>query len=124
MKAVCCPCEGSATLLESAVHRGFDELNTQPFTLWGLAIADPTQVRLVQRRDLPTPARLHAGIVSGGQQAWGAALLAAHPFVVLPSVLSKLSGSVVFRPDRAADKYALRGQGRLAIDARFNSPRA
>jgi RES domain-containing protein len=120
VRTVYCSFDPSTTLLESAVHRGFDELDSQPFTLSSMTITDPAQVKVVQPADMPNPAWLHAGIVSAGQQAWGAALLAAHPFVAFPSVVSKLSWNLVFRPDRAAGRYTLIGQGRLVIDGRLS----
>lgn len=123
VKTVYCSFDPSTTIMESAVHRGFDELDTQPFTLSSLTISDPVNVKVVRPGDVPNPAWLHAGIVSAGQQAWGAALLAAHPFVAFPSVVSKLSWNLVFRPDIAAGRYALLGQDRLVIDGRLNPPK-
>ncbi|MFT3800775.1 MAG: hypothetical protein QM766_06085 [Burkholderiaceae bacterium] len=70
--------------------------------------------------DVPNPGWLHAGIPGAGQQAWGASLLAAHPFVVFPGVVSKPSWNVVFRPDLAVGRYLMREQERLVIDGRLN----
>lgn len=112
----------STTILESAVHRGFDVLDTQPFVLTSMSIPNPIDVRIVLPADVPNPAWLHGGIPSAGQQAWGATLLDSHAFVAFPSVVSKLSWNVVFRPDRAAGRYVVLGQGRLVLDTRLNSP--
>jgi RES domain-containing protein len=97
------------------VHKGFDELDTMPHTLTSMTIADPSEVKIVTPADVPNPDWLHSGIPSAGQQAWGAALLATHPFVVFPSVASKASWNLVFRADLAAGKYALLQQGPLII---------
>ncbi len=110
----------ATTILESAVHRGFRVLDTRPFMLSRLAIADASLVKVVRPAEVPNPAWLHAGMVSAGQQAWGAALLAAHAFVVLPSVVSRRSWNLVFRPDVAGGHYRLLAQERLAIDGRLN----
>lgn len=100
LKVVYCSVDPSTTILESAVHRGFAVLDTQPFMLTRLVIHDLPGVKLVRPAEVPNPAWLHGGLPSAGQQAWGAALLRAHRFVVLPSVVSKASWNLVFRPDR------------------------
>jgi RES domain-containing protein len=123
VRAVYASIDPATTILESAVHRGFDVLDTQPFVLTHFVVDDPAAVRVVGPDELPNPAWLHAGIPSAGQQAWGAALLAAHAFVVLPSVVSRASWNLVFDPARAAGRYALRGQQPLAPDTRLNPPR-
>jgi RES domain-containing protein len=122
VKVVYCSFDPSTTILESAVHRGFDVLDTQPFMLTSMVIHAPADVKIVLPGDVPNPAWLHGGIPSAGQQAWGAAVLDAHPFVAFPSVVSRFSWNVVFRPDRAAGKYAALGQDRLGLDTRLNPP--
>jgi RES domain-containing protein len=113
VKVVYCSCDPATTILESAVHRGFRVLDTQPFILTSMMIADPADVKVVLPSDVPNPAWLHAGIPSAGQQAWGATLLDTHPFVAFPSVVSKFSWNIVFQPDRAIGRYAFLGQDRL-----------
>lgn len=120
IKAVYCSLDPSTTILEVAVHKGFEILDTFPFLLTSLTILDPTMVKVVMPSDVPNPGWLHAGIPSAGQQDWGAALLATHPFVAFPSVVSKPSWNLVFRPDLAAQKYTLLEQERLVIDGRLN----
>lgn len=110
----------STTILESAVHRGFDVLDTAPFVLTRFVIRDPADVRVVWPTDLPNPAWLHGGIPSAGQQAWGADLLALHPFVALPSVVANSSWNIVFRPDKATGRYGITEQDRLILDTRLN----
>lgn len=122
VKVVYCSFDPSTTVLESAVHRGFDVLDTQPFMLTSMVIHAPADVKIVLPGDVPNPAWLHGGIPSAGQQAWGATVLDAHPFVAFPSVVSRFSWNVVFRPDRAAGKYAALGQDRLGLDTRLNPP--
>jgi RES domain-containing protein len=117
---VYCSLDPATTILESAVHRGFKVLDTQPFMLTSLTVVDATTVKVVQPSDVPNPAWLHSGIPSAGQQDWGAMLLDAHAFVVFPSVVSKFSWNLVFRPGRAIGKYTLLGQDRLVLDTRLN----
>lgn len=120
VKAVYCSLDPATTILEVAVHKGFGVLDTQPHVLTSMTVADPSVIKVVQPTDVPNPGWLHAGIPSAGQQAWGAALLVAHPFVLFPSVVSKSSWNLVFRPDIAAGRYAQLEQDRLVIDGRLN----
>ena len=122
VRVVYCSFEPATTILESAVHRGFEVLDTQPSILSSMTVVEIAEIKVVRPDDVPNPAWLHAGIPSAGQQAWGATLLNNHLFVVFPSVVSKFSWNLVFRPDRAAGKYALLGQERLVLDTRLNPP--
>ncbi len=110
----------ATTLLEAAVHRGFRVLDTQPFVLTGFAIHEPSDVKIVWPGDVPNPAWLHPGIPSAGQQEWATTLLDGNAFVALPSVVSRLSWNVIFRPDKVPGRYALSTQVRVAIDTRLN----
>ena len=121
-RAVYCSFDPSTCIIEAAVHRGFQVLDTNPHVLTSLTIKDPSAVRVILANDIPNPAWLHGGIPSGGQQAWGAALLAHHGFVAFPSAASKLSWNIVFEPSRTSGKYAIRSQDRLVLDTRLNPP--
>ena len=58
------------------------------------------------------------------QHFWSALLRAVRKAIVaFPSVVSKFSWNLVFRPDVAVGKYALCGQDRLVIDGRLNPPK-
>ena len=122
LRTVYCSFDPATTILESAVHRGFYVLDSQPFTLTSMTILDAAAVKVLQPNDVPNPAWLQGGIPSGGQQNWGAELLDAHIFVAFPSVVSKFSWNIVFRPDRALGKYSVLGQARLSLDTRLNPP--
>jgi RES domain-containing protein len=122
LKVVYASFDPSTTILESAVHRGFAVLDTQPFVLTSMIITNPADVRVVWPTDVPNPAWLHGGVPSAGQQAWGAALLEGCAFVALPSVVSKVGWNVVFRPDKAAGRYAAFEQDRLVLDTRLHPP--
>jgi RES domain-containing protein len=122
VRAVYCSLDPATTILESAVHRGFGVLDTQPFILTSLTIPDTSDVKVVAHVDVPNPAWLHNGIPSAGQQQFGANLLVLHPFVIFPSVVSKFSWNLVFRPGLAAGKYTMLAQDRLVLDTRLNVP--
>lgn len=126
-RAVYCSLDPATCLVEAAVHRGFEVLDTRPHRLSCLRIAlrpgaDPG-VRVVQPAELPNPAWLHGGTPSAGQQAWGAALLDAHGVLLLPSAVSRHSWNLVFCPERAAGHWQLLDQQRLVVDTRLNPPR-
>jgi len=122
MRVVYCSFDPATTVLEAAVHKGFVVLDSVAHVITSLEIADPTAVKVVTAADVPNGAWLHAGIPSAGQQGWGGDLLARHPFVAFPSVVSKQSWNLAFCPTVATGRYNLREQGRLAIDGRLNPP--
>ena len=121
-RAVYCSLDPATCIVEAAVHRGFEVLDTQPHVLSCLElVADG--VRVVQADELPNPAWLHGGVPSAGQQRHGAALLAEFGVVVLPSAVSKCSWNLVFSPEVAAGRWRLLHQQRLVVDTRLNPPR-
>ena len=127
LRAVYCSLDPATCLVELAVHRGFEVLDTQPHVLSAIAVP-PAAVRVVTPDEVPNPAWLQAGWPSAGQHGWGGELLAAHGLIVLPSVVSRASWNLVFAPDHlpATARAGLRllQQRRLAVDPRFNPPAA
>lgn len=119
-EVVYCSFDPSTTILESAVHRGFSVLDTQPFMHTSMNIHDPADVKVDLPADVSNPAWLHGGIPSAGQQGWGAGMLDTSPFVAFPSVVSKFSWNVVFRPDGATGKHSPLDQAHLVLDTRLN----
>ena len=126
LRAVYCSLDPATCIVESAVHRGFDVLDTQPHVLSCLLIepAAALAVRVVQPDELPNPAWLHGGVPSAGQQRFGADLLAAHGIVVWPSAVSKCSWNLVLCPEAVTGRYRLQHQQRLVVDTRLNPARA
>lgn len=122
VKAVYCAIDPATTILELAVHMGFNALDTLPFILTCMQVTDVINVHVVQPADVPNANWLHNGPPSAGQQIWGAALLDQHDFVLFPSVVSKSSWNIVFRPDRAKGKYDLVSQDLFGLDTRLNPP--
>ncbi|MCR6673578.1 RES family NAD+ phosphorylase [Devosia ginsengisoli] len=121
-RAVYCALDASTSILEVAVHRGFKRMDTVPHVLTSLRVLDPGDVHVVEASSLPNANWLHPGIPSVGQQAFGDALLRAHPFVLVPSVVSTNSWNLVFVAAKAAGRYALRSQEGFALDTRLHLP--
>lgn len=124
VRAVYCALDPATAILEVAVHKGFKALDTVPHTLTELLVLDPAAVHVVNPSDVPNPNWLRPGALSAGQQAFGDKLLAAHRFVVLPSVVSTHSWNLVFVAASAAGAYALKGQEAFALDTRLHPPKS
>ena len=125
-RAVYCSLDPATCLVEAAVHRGFEVLDTQPHVLSCVLIlprsADDPGVRVLRADELPNPAWLNGGTPSAGQQRFGAGLLAAHGIVVLPSAVSKCSWNLVLQPAAATGRWRLQHQQRLVLDTRLHPP--
>lgn len=122
LSVVYCSLDPATCIMEAAVHKGFPVLDTQRHILTSMQILDPGSVRIIRPGDVPNPAWLDSGTPSAGQQRWGADLLAQHPFVMFPSVVSKRSWNLVFQPSMAEGRYLLVDQEALSIDGRLNPP--
>ncbi len=72
--------------------------------------------------DVPNANWLRPGIPSAGQQAFGDALLARHPFVVIPSAVSTHSWNLIFIRSVAGGHYSLVAQEPFALDTRLHPP--
>lgn len=104
------------------MHKGFKALDTVPHSLTELVVADVASVHVVEPSAIPNPNWLRPGALSAGQQAFGDALLAAHRFVVFPSVVSTHSWNLVFAAASAPSGYALKSQEPFALDPRLHPP--
>jgi RES domain-containing protein len=121
-RAVYCSLDPATTILERAVHTGFAMLDTAAHVLTSVRIEEPKAVHVVEPGDVPNANWLRPGFPSAGQQAFGDALLAAHVFAVLPSVVSTHSWNLLFDPERAAGAYTLLQQEPFALDPRLHRP--
>jgi RES domain-containing protein len=122
VRAVYCSVDPAAAILEVAVHKGFRTLDVVPHVLTSIMIGDASAIHIVRPDDVPNPNWLRPGVPSAGQQAFGAALLARHPFVAIPSAVSAHSWNIVFDRRAAAGACALGGQERFALDTRLHRP--
>lgn len=122
VRAVYAALDPATAILEVAVHKTFRALDTTPHVLTSAHIHDPTKVHVVTASDVPNSHWLVPGAPSAGQQAFGDVLLAAHAFVLLPSVVSPHSWNVIFIPTAASGAYGPPTQERFALDTRLHPP--
>jgi RES domain-containing protein len=108
----------ATTIVEVAVHTGFNVLDTVPHTLLWLSV-DPAGVHIVEPSDIPNPNWLRPGTVSPNQQKFGDGLLERHPLVVLPSVVSTHSWNLMIDITKAAGLFALKNKEPFALDPRL-----
>ncbi len=122
VRAVYTSLDPATAILEVAVHKGFAALDTVAHVLTAATVLDPSRIHVVQLEDVPNPNWLRPGIPGAGQQAFGDALLAKHPLVLIPSAVSTHSWNLIFVASVAAATYALRSQERFALDTRLHPP--
>ena len=120
LRAVYVALDPSTAILEVAVHKSFRALDTVAHVLTWAKIVDTRQVHVVNAADVPNPNWLRPGAVSAGQQAFGDALVKAHTFVLIPSVVSTYSWNVIFDPVRAKSHYKNIAQESFALDPRLH----
>ena len=120
VRAVYAALDPATAILEVAVHTTFRALDTVPHVLTSAEILDPGRARIVQSAEIPNPNWLRPGALSAGQQAFGDALLKAHPLVLIPSVVSPHSWTVVFDLARAEGLYGGATQEPFALDTRLH----
>lgn len=123
VRCVYCSIDPSTAILEMAVHKGFNALNSVPHVLTSAKISNPASVHVVRPEVVPNANWLRPVAVSAGQQRYGDGLLARHQFVVLPSTVSRYSWNLLFVKDDAEDGYELDRQERLALDPRLDPSR-
>ena len=122
VRAVYAALDPATAILEVAVHKTFRTLDTVPHVLTWARIADVGQTHVITPADVPNPNWLRPGAVSAGQQSFGDALLRAHPFVLIPSVVSTHSWNVIFDPGVANGLYDSIAQEDFALDTRLHPP--
>jgi RES domain-containing protein len=122
VRAIYAALDPATAILEVAVHKTFRTLDIVRHVLTWAHIAEATQARIVTAADVPNANWLRPGAVSAGQQAFGDALLRAHPFVLIPSVVSVHSWNVIFDPAVAAGAYRTAHQEAFALDPRLHPP--
>ncbi len=98
VRAIYASLDPATAILEVAVHKTFRALDIVPHVLTSAEIVDPGLIHVVDVGAMPNPNWLAPGIPSAGQQAFGDALLAAHPMILVPSVVSRHSWNLIFSP--------------------------
>jgi RES domain-containing protein len=120
IRAVYASLDPATAILEVAVHETFRALDTVPHVLTSARIVEPSHVHVVRIEDIPDPHWLRPGTPGAGQRVFGGALLEAHAFVLLPSVVSTHSWNVIFDPGRAAGLYDRVTQEDFVLDTRLH----
>lgn len=122
LRVVYASLDPATTILEVAVHAGFHALDSVPHTIIEFEVTDPSLVHVVDRATIPNPHWLRPGSVSAAQQEFGRALIVAHPFVLVPSVISAYSWNLLVNPVTAAGVFRERRREVFALDTRLNRP--
>lgn len=112
----------STAILEVAVHTGFDSLDSVPYVLTCFEILDTSQIKIIQREEVPNPNWLIPAQPSPNQQRFGDQLLEDHPFLLIPSSVSKNSWNLLVSCDLAHGLYKLVSQERFGLDSRLAYP--
>jgi RES domain-containing protein len=121
-RAVYAAMDPATAILEVAVHKTFETLDIVAHILTRARIVDVSKIHVVDAAKIPNPNWLKPGAVSGGQQAFGDAMLKKHPFVLIPSVVSSHSWNVIFDPAVARGFYDSVIQEPFALDTRLHPP--
>lgn len=122
-RAVYASLDPAAAILEVAVHKTFQALDVTPHVLTSAKIDEASKVYVVAPGDVPDPNWLHPGVPDAGQQAFGDALLRAHEFVLIPSVVSTHSWNLIFDPSFAKGLYDGVAQEPFVLDPRLHGGR-
>jgi len=122
IKTVYCSADPSTAILEVAVHKGFQALDTVPHVLTCARVIDPKRVHHVLPGSVPNPNWLFPGSPGRGQQQYGDGLLAQHPFILIPSAVSRHSWNVLVNPVIAQGMFEVVSRERFALDTRLNPP--
>ena len=109
----------STAILEVAVHKGFTALDTVPHQLLSIRIRQPDKVHVLDASTVPNPNWLRSGAVSPNQQKFGDSLLAIHPMLVVPSVVSSHSWNLLIEVNAAAGMFELAAAEPFALDTRL-----
>jgi RES domain-containing protein len=123
VRAVYCSFDAATALIEVAVHKGFDTIDTVPHVLTSVEILDPAGVFTVGATDLPNPDWLVSGVPVAARQKYGDDLLSRHKFIAIPSAVSRNSWNLIFVAANAKGAYRLKSQERYVLDKRLNPPR-
>lgn len=110
----------ATAILEVAVHKGFAALDSKAHVLTQVRVLDASAVHVLEPHALPNPNWLVPGTPSRSQQQFGARLLGQHPFVVVPSSVSRHSWNLLMNPALAAGLHEVVLQEPFALDGRLD----
>ncbi|NUT78956.1 RES domain-containing protein [Pseudomonas sp. C1C7] len=109
----------STAILEVAAHTGFDSLDRVPYVLTCFEIIDARLIKVIQPEDVPNPNWLVPSLPSPNQQQFADELLTEHPFVLIPSAVTRHSWNLLVSCDLAASHFRLVSQERFGLDTRL-----
>ncbi|MGE8147056.1 RES family NAD+ phosphorylase [Pseudomonas frederiksbergensis] len=109
----------STAILEVAAHVGFDTLDMVPHVLTCFEVLEPDIIKVVQPEDVPNPNWLIPSLPSPHQQQFADELLAKHPFVLIPSAVTRHSWNLLVSCDLAVDQFKIVSQERFGLDTRL-----
>lgn len=112
----------STAILEVAAHKGFKALDIIPHMLLCARLLAPDRAHRVEAESLPNPNWLIPGAPGQGQQTHGDGLLEQHPFLIVPSTVSRYSWNIVMNPATAEGLYEVVIEETFALDTRLNPP--
>jgi RES domain-containing protein len=121
-RVVYCSLDPATAILEVAVHKGFQVLDTVAHVLTSFRVQDLNLVHVVQPGDVPNPNWLRPGLPSAGQQKFGDDMLSKHPFVLIPSAVSAHSWNLLLAMPSARGAYTQLAQEAFALDTRLHPP--
>lgn len=122
LPVVYCSQDPATAILEVAAHKGMEALDTARHVMTCARIANTRLIHVVMPEQIPNANWLLPGSPSRGQQNFGRDLLQQHPFVAVPSTVSRHSWNVMFCPPMAPGSYTLEWQEDFALDPRLNPP--
>ncbi|CAI8709146.1 RES family NAD+ phosphorylase [Pseudomonas sp. IT-P395] len=109
----------SSAILEVAANRSFDVLDKEPYVLTCFEVISDARVRIVQPEEVPNPYWLSPAPPSPNQQRFADALLAEHPFVLIPSAATRHSWNLLVSCDLAEGQFKMISQERFGLDTRL-----
>lgn len=113
----------ATAILEVAVHKGFDALDAVAHKLLSIRLTQLDKVHVLDTATVPNANWLRPGAVSSNQQKFGDALLAVHPLVLVPSVVSTHSWNLLINITAAAGMFELAMMEDFALDTRLSTRR-
>lgn len=102
-----------------AANRSFDALDREPYVLTCFEVISDAKVKIVQPEEVPNPYWLSPAQPSPNQQLFADALLAEHPFVLIPSAATRHSWNLLVSCDLAEGQFRMVSQERFGLDTRL-----
>lgn len=109
----------STAILEVAAHGSFDALDKEPHVLTCFEVTNQALVKIVQPEELPNPYWMSPAKPSHNQQQFADALLAEHPFVLIPSATTQHSWNLLVSCELAEGQFKMISQERFGLDTRL-----